>query len=309
MTKEAHPHKVSIDMVKSAPAEVDAGAEMALKVKVSCADACDLRGKSEKIISQDDAVVKEIKVATCDDTVSETDEFTVKAPLEPESYTWTAVFPIHEDGGVLHEGGSTPFSFTVKSHTTSIAVWGMPSPISFSANFRIKVGVECSSECRLADQKIEIYDHEGGKVVTETLGDVPLPETTSLYWAEVELKAPRIEGYYTWTVKLPHSDLAPPHGGTSHSFGFKTGRPPECTVSLVVTDRDKKTPIKNANVFLNTYRASTDEYGMAKVEVPRGQYRLYASKDDEYETFRTTVDVTDDVTIKAELLFVDDPYR
>jgi hypothetical protein len=304
-TEEIQAHETSTSMVKAGPAQLDAGTDIALKVKVSCSSACDLRGKIVKIITQD-AAVKEIELVTFDGTVNETDEFVVKAPTQPGGYTWTAVFPAQEKEGILHKESSAPFSFIVKSHTTSIAVWDVPSPVAFGNEFKLKVGVRCSAECKLTGKDIEIYDHEGAKVATGTLGDVPWSGATALYWAEVELKAPSPEGYYTWEVKFPKPDLELPHEGASYNFGFGAARQPEHVVTVEVIDKDVKTPIKNAHILLHphrgyVYRSRTDERGVARVNVPKGEYELCATKD-EYETFQTTVEVAGDIAIKAELM-------
>lgn len=301
MIEEVKAHETSTSMVEAAPAEVDAGTDIALKVRVSCSSACDLRGKIVKIIAQDVVVAKEIELVTFDGTVNETDEFVVKAPIELGGYTWTAVFPAQEKEGVLHEEGSTPFSFIVKPHATSMAVWDEASPIVFNTKFKLKVGVKCFAECKLADKKIEIYDHEETKVATATLGGVPWPATTALYWVEVELEAPSIEGFYRWTANFPKPDLELPHEGAAYTFGFLTARQPEHVVTVEVIDKATKTPIKNAHVILPPYRGDTDDSGVARVSVPKGDYKLYVSESG-YETFQTTAEVASDVAVKAELL-------
>jgi len=300
------PHATSI-AVWDVPSPIALGDEFKLKVRVSCSSACDLRGKMVKIIAQD-AVVKEIELVSFDGTVNETDEFVVKAPIELGGYTWTAAFPAQETEGVLHEESSTPFLFIVKPHTTSIEVWDVPSPIALGDEFRIQVGVKCSAECKLTDKKIEIYDHEGAKVATGTLGDVPWSAATALSCAEVELKAPSLEGRYRWTAKFPKPDLELPHEGATCTFAFGAARQPGYVVTIEVIDKGTKTPIKNAQVLLrphtyrgSAYRSRTDDGGVARVSVPEGDYQLYASGDDK-DTLLPTVKVASDVTIKAELL-------
>ena len=303
MAEELKAHKTSTSMVKAALAELDAGSDIVLKVRLSCPSACDLRGKIVKIITQDAAVVKEIELVAFDETVNETDEFVVKAPLKPGAYTWTVVFPAQEKEGVLHEDSSAPFSFIVKPHATSMVVWDVPSPIAFGAEFKLKVGVACSAECKLTGKEIEIYDHEGAKVATETLGGVPWSGTSAVYWAEVELEAPAVEGYYTWTAKFPEPELELPHEEASHTFGFRTGKPPEHEVTVEVIDKDTKTPLKGARVSLHPYRGYTDDGGVAKVEVPKGNYEFYVSKNN-YKIFQTTVKVASDIAVKVELLVI-----
>jgi hypothetical protein len=312
-TEEVKAHETSNSVIKAGPAEADAGTVMAFKVRVSCSSACDLRGKTVKIIAQD-AVVKEmeIELTEFDGVVTETDEFVVKAPTKPGRYTWASVFPAQEKDGVLHGESSAPFSFIVKSHITSMTVWDVPSPIVLRTKFKLKVGVRCSAECKLAGKKIEIYDHEGVKVATGTLGDFPWPDTAGLYWAEVELEAPGTEGYYRWETKLPTTDLKLPHEEASWIFGFSTARPPEHVVTVEVFDKDTKTPLKNALVALHScstpYRNRTDDGGVARVSVPKGDYKLSIVQTD-YEMFEMTVEVASDVAIKAELLFAPaDPY-
>ena len=301
MTEESQGHETSTSMVQAPGDELDAGVYIAFKVKVSCPSTCDLRGKIVKITAQD-AAVQETFLTEFYGTVNETDRLIVKAPTEPGEYTWTAVFPAQEKEGVLHQESSAPFSFIVKPHhATSMAVWDVPSAIAVGDRFRMKVGVRCSADCRLTDKQVEIYDHEGGKVATEKLGDVPWPDTGTLYWAEVELKSPDTEGYYKWEARFPEPDLELPHEEASHTFGFRTGKPPEHVVTVEVLDKDTKTPIKNADVLLHPYRGYTDEGGVAKIGVPEGDYKLYVSKN-EYKTFQTTVKAASDVAVKAELL-------
>ena len=308
MTEETQAHETSISMVKAALAEVDAGADMALRARVSCSTACDLRGEMVKLITQDAVVAKEIELAELDETGNETDEFVVKAPIEPGEYTWTAMFPAQEKEGTHHEESSAPFSFVARPHITSMAVWNVLSPIVISAELRLKVGVKCSAECMLMGKDIGIYDHEGVRVATGTLGDVPWPGATALYWAEVESEAPGTEGRYRWTARFPKPDLELPHEGASYPFVFVTVGPPEHMVTVEVFDRDTKTPVEKANVLLHPYRGKTDDNGVAEVVVTKGEYELNVTKGN-YGVFQRTVSVDSDMTIKAEVWVVPpEPY-
>jgi len=307
VTAEVEAHETTTSMAKAPLAEVHGSTDMALKVKVSCSSGCDLWGGTVKITAQDGAVAKEAVLVSFDGSANQTDEFMVKAPFEPGEYTWTALFPARERKGILHEESSAPFSFVVKQHATSAEVWDVPSPIAVGEEFRINVGVKCSAHCNLAGQGIEIYDHQGAKVATGALGDVPRPGTPALYWAEVDLKAPGIEGRHRWTVKFPEPDLELTHEEASCAFAFVTGRQPECVVTIQVVDKDTETPNENAQVRLrprmyrgSTYLTRTDEGGVARLKVPRGTYQLYVWGD-EYEKIVPSVKVDSDLTIKAAL--------
>jgi hypothetical protein len=305
-TEEIKTHETNTSMAKAALAELDAGTDIALKVRVSCPSKCNLKGSKARIIDDEGSVVKEFELVSFDGAANETDEFVVKAPIKPGAHTRTAVFPAQEKEGVLHEESSALFSFIVKPHATSMAVWDAPSPIVINSKFRLKVGVRCSAECKLTGKKVEICDHEDSRVATGTLGDVPWSDTTGLYWAEVELEAPSIEGFYSWEVKFPKPDSEFPHEGAVYTFASQTARPPEHVVTVEAIDRGTKTPLKNAAVFLHssgtTYRNSTDEGGVAKLSVPKGEYELDVLMRD-YKSFWTTAQVAGDATVKAELLF------
>ena len=307
MAAEVGVHETTTSMVEAPLAEVHGRTDMALKVKVSCSSGCELWGRTVKIIAQDGVAVEETVLVSFDGTANETDEFLVRAPFEPGEYTCTALFPAQERKGILHEESSAPFSFVVKQHATSVEVWDVPSPIAVGDEFKIKVGVKCSAECNLAGQAIEIYDHEGARVAAGTLGEVPWPESSAVYWAEVETKAPGIEGRHRWTVRFLEPDLEVTHKEASCSFAIVTARQPEYVVTIEVVEKDTKTPIKNAHVRLrplmyrgSTYMTHTDEGGVARLKVPRGKYQLYVWGD-EYEKVVPSVKVDSDLTIKPEL--------
>lgn len=307
MAKEIQAHDTNTSMVKAALAEVDAGSDIALKVKVLCSPVCNLVGKIVRIITEDSVVVKEVELTEFDGTVNETDEFVVNAPANPGGCQWAVVFPAQEKEGILHEESSAPFSFIVMPHATSVEVWDVPSPVAFGDEFRIKVGVKCSAECKLTGEKIEVYDDEGAKVATSTLGEVPWSNATAQSCAEVGLKAPSVEGRYRWTVKFPKPDLKLPHEGASCTFAFGAASHPEHVVTVEVIDDDTKAPVKNALVLVRThvyrgitYRSYTDDSGVAKLSVPKDEYQLCASGGGK-EALEPMVRVDSDVTVKVEL--------
>jgi hypothetical protein len=304
--EEAKAHEVSISMVKAPLTEVDAGTDMTLRIRVSCSSGCDLGGMLVSIADDQGAEVEEAALAEFDGASNETDELVVKAPSRPGEYAWLAMFPGQENKGITHEEASASFSFIVKAHSTSIAVWDVPSPVAFHDDFKIKVGVKCSAGCSLAGHKIEIYNHEEEEVATGTLGDAPWSGTSGLYWAEPQLKAPGLEGYLEWTVRFPKPGLEVPHQEGAHSFGFATGRAPEHLVTVEAVERHSNEPVARVLVLLRpksgyAYRGLTDESGSAQVRVPRGEYALLVSKGNQYTAFETAIEVSDDVTVKADL--------
>ena len=72
-------------------------------------------------------------------------------------------------------------------------------------------------------------------------------------------------------------------------------------MTVQVIDKDFKTPVKNADILLNTYRTYTDEHGIAKVEVPKGAHEFYVSAHN-YEIYQGQVEIAGDVTVNVELV-------
>ena len=194
------------------------------------------------------------------------------------------------------------------THTTSVVAWDIPSAIVVGERFRIKVGIKCSNECPLTNRDFGIYDHEGAKVATGTLLGDRWPGTTGLYVAEVDLEAPSGEGLYTWSVKGPGSDVGIPHAEGSISFGVRVVSHPEYLLTVETVDKLSQTPLMGARVVMHPYKAVTDERGVAEVRVAKGAYKLFVSQT-KYLTFGLPVEVTADMTAKAELDLEPAPER
>jgi hypothetical protein len=301
VNEENQRHSTSTSMVELSSTQVDAGNDLMLKVKVECPFKCNLQNAKVRIADDSGVIIKEIELTCFDGTVNETAEFSIKAPINPGEYTWNVLFEGEETTDLAHEESSAKFSFVVKPHTTSMVVWDVPSPIVWNDKFAIKVGVQCLAGCNLAGSVIEIYNHEQTPVARATLGDALLSATSPLHWAEVELQAPSTEGYYYWTARFAKPDLGLAHEGTRCEFAFGIVQPPEHVVTVEVIEKGEKTPIANAQVILHPYRGLTDEHGVAKISVTKGEYKLLIPRDEKHLKFRTTLNVASDIEIKAEL--------
>jgi hypothetical protein len=189
----------------------------------------------------------------------------------------------------------------VQSHATHVVAWDIPSAIVAGERFRIKVGVKCASECPLANGRFGIFDHAGARLAEGSFPDDVWPGTTGLYAAEVELTAPAEAGLFTWSVRAPESDAAGPHGEGSTTFGVRVVRPPDHLVTVEAVDGERQAPLGGARVVMHPYHAITDARGVARLRVSEGSYRLFVSETG-YMTFGVTVEVTGDLTTKAELV-------
>jgi hypothetical protein len=310
--EEAHAHQMSISLGKETPAEVVAGTDMTLRIAVSCSSACELRGRMVRVVGEDAAVLHEVELTQFDGAVNETDEFVVKTPIKLGQCAWMVEFSEKEEDDV-HGKSSAPFAFTVKPHSTSISVWDVPATIPFGEKFKVKAGVKCSLECKLTDKTVGVYNHEGTKLATATVGDVDWTDDPLLSCAEVELQAPaEEETRYRWKARLLTSGMEIPHAEAECTFAFGTASKADLVVTVEIIDNETKAPMKNATVVLrpaiyrgNAYMSRSDDSGVARVSVPKGKYHINATNDG-YKTFMVIEELSNDTFIKAELDAGDD---
>jgi hypothetical protein len=286
--------------VEVAPGEVDAGTELTVRVRVSCAHGCDLTGHGVSIRDEGGAELARGELAELDDDACVTGAIAVRAPLKTGEQVYWAVVAAKESGGVLHEETSTAFSFVAVAHAASLNVWGMPSAIAAGERFRLKVGIKCSAGCKLAGRALSILDDEGVQVTNGRLREDVWPGTSALYYAELEAQAPPMPGDYTWQVKAPGSDADVPHADGALAFVVKVVSAPDHEVTVEAFDSEKRTPIEGVHVLLHPYRALTDANGVAKVKVAKGRYTLFVSGFN-YIAHEAIIDVVGDVTARAEL--------
>src|SRR5438309_2205806 len=235
--QEPRTHLTSVALSRPPDAEVDAGTDIVLKIKVSCPYGCDLRGRVINVVAPDGTVVAGSGLADFADHANETMEFAFMAPEEVGEYSWTLVIPKHEAEGLVHEEGSLPITVKTIAHDTSLAVWGVPSPIVMNHPFRIHVGATCSAGCDLRGKEIEICDETGAIIARGNLGEIPWDGTRALYWTEVGLAAPAKDGGASWSIRFAATELRLPHDEASARFGFETVKPPQHTVTVKVVQK------------------------------------------------------------------------
>lgn len=293
-------HPTSVALSEPLPAEVDAGTAILMKIRVSCPHGCDLRGHVITVVAPDGAVAAETALLDLTDHANDTTEFAFMTPDEVGEHSWTLVCPKHEAEDLVHAEGSLPIAVKTLPHDTSLAVWGVPSPIVMNESFRVHVGATCSAGCNLEGKAIEICDETGASLARGTLGETPWEGTRALYWTLVDLVAPDREGAASRSITFAPTELRAAHGGTSAQFGFEAVRPPECVVTVKVVQKDAGTPVENAQVRLGVYFGYSDEAGVARVAMPQGTYELDVLKTG-YETPSRVLDVNGEVTIEVDV--------
>jgi hypothetical protein len=297
--EEPRTHRISVALSLQPPAEVDAGADIVLKVKASCPAGCDLRGRVIDVVTPDGAVVAGSALADFADNANETTEFAFRAPGEVGEYSWTLVFAPYETEGLVHTEASLPIVVRTMAHDTSLAVWGVPSPIVIDQPFRAHVGATCSSGCDLEGKEIQICDETGASIARGKFGATPWNGTRALYWTEVDLVAPAKEGATSRSVSFAPTEMRLPHGAASARFGFETVRAPQYSVAVKVVEKDSGAPIEDAQVRLGVYFACSDQTGLARVALPQGTYDLDVLKTG-YEAPSRVLDVNGDLTLEVE---------
>jgi hypothetical protein len=188
----------------------------------------------------------------------------------------------------------------LKPHETSLAIWDVPSPLVVGRSSKLKVGVRCSSGCSLAGQKVQIHDATQQHIAEAAVGPTPWSGTAGLYWTELDVVAPDIEGTHTWTAEFVAANLDPPHLRASSNFTVNTVKPPDHRVTVEILQQDTKAPIDVSEVRLGIYRTVTNTDGIARLDVPKGTYELSAWKLG-FDLVTQPVEVSEDLTIKLEL--------
>ena len=186
-------------------------------------------------------------------------------------------------------------------HATRVVVWDAPPAVERGKRFAVKLGVACSAGCRPDGWVAEVRDHRGERRAATPLGDDPWPGTDALYHAEVALVAPETEGLYAWKANALTSDADVPHPGGSAALNVRVVSAPGCLLTVIARDARSRSPVEGARVVAHPYRAVTDARGMARLQVPAGEYRLFVSGKG-YVPFRFDGEVNADTTVHADLV-------
>ena len=183
-------------------------------------------------------------------------------------------------------------------HQISLAVWDMTSPVVAGRRAKLKVGVACSSGCDLTGTRIDVHDETGTRAGGGSVGPTAWPATNGLYWVELDVPAPGTEGDQSFTVRATAPQ--PPHGQAATIVRFVASAPPEHHVTLEVIDKGSGAPVPSAELRVGRWRATTDDSGVAHVEVPGGTYEVAAWKLG-YDLVSNTIHITGDTTIRLDV--------
>ena len=186
------------------------------------------------------------------------------------------------------------------THAVQLTAWDVPTATVAGEHFTAAIGARCSAGCDLGGRDLILFDDGGAPAARVKLGREVWPGTEALYFAKVEVKAPLESGTHQWEAMVTEGNMESPHVPGSLPVVVRVVSPPDCEVTVTAIDRETQTPIKGARVVIHPYRAVTDENGMARVRVARGQYDILVSGR-QYLAACTSVEVTADLVTCAEL--------
>lgn len=189
-------------------------------------------------------------------------------------------------------------------HRRSLVVWDVPSAIECGKPFTIKLGVKCADGCQPAGWPVEVRDGDGVTRATVALGDALWPGTAALYYVDLQLTAPAEVGLFGWEAVAPallsDADDASGHAESRMAFSLRAVPAPDFRLTVIAIDRKSQAPVPGVKVVVHPYQARTNAAGVAELDLPRGQYRLFVSGKD-FFPFRTDGELTSDLTLRAEL--------
>src|SRR5438093_6164359 len=159
-------HSTAIELSEPAPAEVAAGTELVLKIRLTCTAGCDLHSRPLTIKGPDEA-------ASATGHINDNGEIALQVPPRVGPQSFTIAFEPHEAADVRHESCSLSLTVNAIPHGTSLAVWDIPSPIVKEKRFAIKVGAKSAANAELKGLEIAILDNSDTVVARGSLRDTP----------------------------------------------------------------------------------------------------------------------------------------
>jgi hypothetical protein len=290
-------HRVGLEVVPPIPAELPVGTSVSFKVRVCGIDA-DLRGARVEVLASD-YLVATPALAEHGDGFTETATIAVRAPATLGAYGLVIVFPRQQIGRDVFEKCELPVAFKTVPHQTSVAVWGVASPVEAGGRLAVTVGVKSAGACELEGSTVEIVDEAGTPVGRGRLGDTPWPRT-GLYWIEIGLVAPARTGTHSWRAVFPAQEVKLAHDASDAAFGFAVVPPAEHRLTVRVTEAEGAAPLAGVELALGPYRAATDGMGTARLDIPPGNFSLAMWKAG-FESAPCDVEVAGDVSLQVEM--------
>ncbi len=292
--------RATIELVRSVPDEVYAGAPITLVARVRCSAGCRMSDAPLVLV---DAAGVPVDAGRSAERGSDATSFVLQAPTRLGETVWTLTCPRHEGENGAHEASdSVEIRFSTVAHKASMAVWDVVSPVPVGNPLAVKIGVRCAA-CLAIGAWVHVLDEAGTRVGDGQLGPTPWTGTDGLYWTEVGLTGPSLEGLATYRAVLAVDALEMPHEPAEARFTFMTTSRPDSRVRVAVLDATSGTGLAGVEVHVGRYHLTTDAAGTASVDVPNGSYDVTIRRDG-FSADPRRIDVMSAVSVRIEAVKV-----
>lgn len=297
IASEIDSHQLTISLDEAFPGEVIAGTKIDVVLRLSCSDGCDLNHAHISIINFN------ANPSTRNLTQSEPQaciKCELTAAKQAGTSNWKIQFPQQELAGFMHEATEINLTSLILPHRTSIAVWNIPSP-SLGSSFKVAVGVKCSAGCDLSGKQVEIKDESGLRHGAGVLGTRPRPGTEALYETELCLNAQTHLGIFPYIAFFAADNMKCEHHAAIGRFSIRTLEPAEHIVTVRFLRENTDIALSNIDVWIGEYKALTNESGVARVHVPRGDFEL-STVSSHIESQSVAIVVREDMTVELQAI-------
>jgi len=285
---------------------VFAGASFEAQLTLACEEQCDLAGETIQALAADGTELARALIAARINP--ETREFvafvcdiSLPSPVQPGSATYRFAMETAADAEAEHTLGDCSLEIVAGAHQVKLLCWDEPATVNAGEMFRFRAGALCLAGCNMARHTIRVLDDTGAVVQTLALSDDVWPGTTGVHHAEVVAPVGEQPCQRTWSLSVDEAPGELPHHMSPLQVSCRVLSSPECEIVVQVVDSERKTPIAGARLVAHPYRTLTDENGVAKLKVSRGNYELLVSAR-RYGALARTVEITGDYATQAEMI-------
>ena len=187
------------------------------------------------------------------------------------------------------------------SKTISLAIWDVPMPVVAGEMFSVKIGVRSASGRAPAGGRVEVVDATGAVMASGTLGDKPWAGTEALYWAALDVPAPKQQGVAEYAVRLAGD------GAATSRFSVAAAARPEHTLTVKITEQTSAVALDGVEIRLGPFHARTDKAGHAELRVCKGAYQLQLYRNGHIAPLHP-VDIKSDASVELTMLHVPEDH-
>lgn len=252
-------------------AEIDANSTLT----VLCRTAHDHVGSFVEIFDHLGASRGQFELGAVSDEVAQTDQLEFTGPNSVGTFEWTARLVAEDEAE--GEPVEAALSFAVRPIKTTLLVWDTPSAVPVGTPFTVKIGLKGSDGGDMSGMAVVVTNASGLEVGRAAFTDEVLAGSEALHFVELELGGNDALGIQQFFLSTEASEQ-PPRSAAEASLRVKHVPAPECHVEVSVMDGAGSKPLAGAEVQLHPYRSRTDSTGVARFFLPKGEYRLTASK-------------------------------